>query len=112
MREERQDRLLRIRRSHVVPGGVPRIGGALSNLRAMMKGEGEGSYDAQQSRDATGGIRIAPDPVNTYRAEVEAFARAVIEDTDPPVGGEAGRWNQRVLAAAYESAGAGKAVTV
>ncbi len=74
--------------------------------------ETEGGYDAQQSRDASGGIRIAPDPVNMYRAEVEAFGRAVVDDTEPPVGGEDGLWNQRVLAAAYESAETGQAVTV
>mgnify|MGYP001826185961 FL=1 len=74
--------------------------------------EGEGGYDAQQSRDSSGGIRIAPDPVNMYRGEVEAFAQAVLDDTDPPVDGEAGLWNQRVVAAAYESAQTGKAVTV
>jgi predicted dehydrogenase len=74
--------------------------------------EGGGEYDAQQSRDTSGGIRITPDPVNMYRAEVEAFAQAVLEDTDPPVDGEAGLWNQRVVAAAYESAETGKAVAV
>ena len=74
--------------------------------------EGDGGYNAQQSRDPSGGIRIAPDPVNIYRAEVEAFAQAVLDDTDPPVGGEAGLWNQRVVAAAYESAETGRAATV
>ena len=37
---------------------------------------------------------------------------AVVDDAEPPVGGEAGLWNQRVVAAAYESAETGKAVTV
>ena len=47
--------------------------------------------------------------IDIYRAEIEAFSRAVVDDTEPPVSGEAGLWNQRVLAAAYESAGSGKA---
>jgi predicted dehydrogenase len=85
--------------------------GEAGEMVAYLEGA-EGGYDAQQSRDASGGIRMAPDPVNMYRAEVEAFSRAVIHDTDPPVGGEAGLWNQRVLAAAYESAETRKAVTV
>ena len=69
-------------------------------------------YDAQQARSAAEGVRIAPEPVNMYRAEVEAFSRAVLEGTAPPVGGESGLWNQKVIAAAYESAASGSWVAV
>ena len=61
---------------------------------------------------AEGGIPIAPPPVNMYRAEVEAFSRAVLEDTPPPVPGEDGLWSQKVLAACYESARTGAKVVV
>ena len=69
-------------------------------------------YAAQQQRDADAGIVIAPDPVNMYRAEVEAFSQAVLEDTDPPVGADLGLWSQKVLAACYESAKTGQAVAL
>ncbi len=73
----------------------------------------DAAYDAQQTRVPLGGaLKIAPAPVNMYRAEVEAFSRAVLDDTDPPVDGSAGLWNQKILAAAYQSAREGKAVRV
>ena len=67
-------------------------------------------YDAQQARRDGGRFVIAPTPVNTYRAEVEAFSQAVLDDTDPPVGADLGVWSQQVLAACYESAETGQAV--
>ena len=70
------------------------------------------AYDAQQARDEAGGLRIAPEPVNMYRAEVEAFSQAVLDDTAAPVGGELGLWSQKVLAAAYESAATGKTISL
>ncbi|RJP29952.1 MAG: gfo/Idh/MocA family oxidoreductase [Candidatus Omnitrophota bacterium] len=63
----------------------------------------DAGYEAQQIRTESGGIRIAPTPVNMYRAEVEAFSQAVLDDTPPPVDGEAGLWSQKVLAAAYDA---------
>jgi hypothetical protein len=72
-------------------------------------GGGEG-YDARQARASTEAVRIAPEAANMYRAEVEAFSRAVLEGTEPPVGGAQGVWNQRVLAAAYDSARTGRAI--
>lgn len=72
----------------------------------------ETGYDAQQQREAAGGIEIAPEPVNTYRAEIEAFSRAVLEGRQPPVTGEDGLRNQRLLAACYESARTGRMVEV
>lgn len=66
-----------------------------------------GAYTAAQDRDAGGGIAINPDPVNMYRAEVEAFSKAILERTPPPVSGRDGRWSQVVLAACYESAAKG-----
>lgn len=69
-----------------------------------------GEYAAQQERNAGGGVAINPPPVNMYRAEVEAFAKAVIENTEPPVNGAEGLWSQKVLAACYESAKTGRKV--
>jgi predicted dehydrogenase len=83
--------------------------GEAGEMVAFLEESGK-AYDAQQARADAGGLRIAPKPVNMYRAEVEAFSRAVLDDTAPPVGGELGLWSQRVLAAAYKSAQTGKMV--
>jgi predicted dehydrogenase len=74
--------------------------------------ESDQGYQAQQARDAGGGAIIQPEPVNMYRAEVEAFAKAVLDDTEPPVDGEAGLWSQKVLAACYESASTGRRMLI
>jgi predicted dehydrogenase len=68
-----------------------------------------GGYDAVQRRAGNGGMPIEPAPVNTYRAEIEAFSAAVLEGRPVPVDGEAGVRSQRVVAACYESASRGGA---
>jgi len=83
--------------------------GAAGELTVHLE-ETEGGYDAGQAREPVRARRIAPPPVNAYRAEVEAFSQAVLDGSDPPVDGTAGVWNQRVLAAAYRSARTGTAV--
>jgi predicted dehydrogenase len=70
------------------------------------------NYNAQQARTADGAQAIAPPPINTYRAQIEAFSDAILNDTPPPVDGAAGLWSQRVLAACYESARTGRRVTI
>jgi predicted dehydrogenase len=74
--------------------------------------ESDESYDVEQTRSCKEGVRIVPTPVNMYRAEVEAFSRAVIEAKKPPVDGQAGLWNLRVIEACYESARTGQAVSL
>jgi predicted dehydrogenase len=85
--------------------------GELGEMSAYLEGAAKG-YEAQQARSTGETSAIAPPPVNMYRAEIEAFSQAILEDTAPPVDGEAGLWLQRVLAACYESARTGRAVTV
>ncbi len=80
-------------------------------MTAILK-EGAGAYDAQQARDAAGGLDISPEPVNMYRAEIEAFSRAVLEGREPPVSVEAGLRSQKVLTACYLSARTGRVVEV
>ncbi len=72
----------------------------------------EGAYDAGQARVEGTAQRIAPEPANVYRAEVEAFGRTVIEGRreDPSV--EHGLRSQKALAACYESARSGRAVEI
>ncbi|MHC4561031.1 MAG: Gfo/Idh/MocA family protein [Planctomycetota bacterium] len=69
-------------------------------------------YYAQQTRTEAQGIIIAPEPVNTYQAEIEEFSRAIIEDREPLLSGELGLRSQKILAACYESARLGKVIEV
>lgn len=83
--------------------------GAAGSMVAYLK-EGAEGYDAQQARQAGGGLDIAPPPVNTYRAEIEEFSQAILENRDPANSAEIGLQSQRVLAACYESARTGQVI--
>ncbi|MEA3364012.1 MAG: Gfo/Idh/MocA family oxidoreductase [Candidatus Hydrogenedentes bacterium] len=85
--------------------------GEIGEMTAYLE-SGDAGYEAQQARSGGGGISITPNPVNMYRAEVEAFSQAVLDDTEPPVPGEDGLWSQRLLAACYEAAKTGCAVSL
>ena len=74
--------------------------------------EDHSAYNAQQKRDSGGGIVIAPEPVNMYRAEIEEFSAAILENREPLIGAQLGVRNQRILAACYESAKTGSTITV
>jgi len=74
--------------------------------------EPDKGYDAQQMRGDDKGMIIAPDPVNTYRAEIEEFSHAIIDDREPVISAELGLRSQEILTACYESARSGKAVEV
>jgi predicted dehydrogenase len=78
---------------------------------AFLEEDGK-DYDSQQARDGSQGIVIAPEPVNTYKAEIEEFSRAIIDDRKPLIDSGLGLRSQKVLAACYESARSGKAVEV
>ena len=69
-------------------------------------------YDAQQARTEAQGIIIAPEPVNTYQAEIEEFGQAIIDDREPVISGELGLRSQKILTACYESARSGKVIEV
>lgn len=70
---------------------------------------GAGGYDAQQQRAAARERLVPFRKVNTYRAEVEDFTRAVRTGSRPAVPIEDGLWNLRVVEAAYRSARTGRA---
>lgn len=74
--------------------------------------EAAAEYDAGQQRADDGGITIAPEPVNMYQAEVEAFSAAVQAEEDNVFTGANGLWSQKVLAACYESAHRGVAIAI
>jgi predicted dehydrogenase len=95
--------------SIVAEGTIGQGPGGEMWLRSDLRANG---YDASQSRERCPLRAIDVPPVNTYRAQIEAFSHAVLNDSDPPIDGRAGLWNQRVLAACYESARDGRMVEV
>ena len=74
--------------------------------------EPEEGYDAQQTRGNDEGMIVAPEPVNTYQAEIEEFSQAIIDDREPVISAELGLRSQKILAACYESATSGRVVEV
>jgi len=74
--------------------------------------EGPQGYDAQQSRMTDKGMEISPEPVNMYRAEIEEFGNAILENREPVNNAEIGLRNQKLLAACYESARTGQQINI
>ncbi|GMU19932.1 MAG: dehydrogenase [Phycisphaerae bacterium] len=73
---------------------------------------GQAGYDAAQTRAPGAGEFILPEPVNTYRAEIEDFSSALLEGRSCEPSAQAGLRSQQILTACYESAKTGQAVDV
>jgi predicted dehydrogenase len=85
--------------------------GDSGEMIAYLEG-GNTGYNARQARKNADGVLIDPDPVNTYMAEIEEFSRAILENRIPENNAGVGLRNQKILAACYESARTGKAITI
>ncbi len=82
------------------------------SLKAVLE-KGDKGYDAGQVREGGSPEEIiTPEVVNMYRAHIEAFCRAIEDDTEPPITGEDGLWSHRVIEACYRSAETGTTVAV
>lgn len=57
-------------------------------------------------------IKIAPKPQNTYLAEIEKFSAALLAGAPNPLSAELGLRSQKIIAACYESAKTGRAISV
>ncbi len=86
------------------------IGQGDPGTMTLRSGGSAAGYESKQLREGANGVAICPKEINVYRAQVEAFSRAVIEGVEPPVSGEDGLWSQQVLQACYQSAKTGRAV--
>ena len=85
--------------------------GSSGEMTAFLEGDQSG-YDAQQTRYIEEGIKIIPQPVNTYLAEIDEFSCAVLEKREPENNAEIGLRNQKVLSACYRSAKTGKVIDI
>jgi predicted dehydrogenase len=85
--------------------------GPAGQMKAFLEPDSK-DYDAQQARTEAHDMIFAPEPVNTYQAEIEEFSRAVIDDREPLINGELGLRSQKILTACYESTGTGKVIEV
>lgn len=73
---------------------------------------GSSEYNARQARSQAEGFAIAPEPVNTYRAEIEEFSCAILENREPKNNVSLGLRSQKILAACYESAKSGRILDI
>lgn len=85
--------------------------GPAGQMTAYLESDAAG-YDAAQARTAGEGTAIAPAPVNTYQAEIEDFSQALLEGRSMAGSAQAGLRSQQVLAACYESARTGRAISI
>jgi predicted dehydrogenase len=85
--------------------------GASGEMTAYLEGDSSG-YNAQQSRDSGDGFDISPEPVNTYRAEIEEFSCAILEKREPRNNVSLGLESQKIMAACYESARSRKTIII
>ena len=65
---------------------------------------GQGEIGQMRGLFSEGEIKISPKPVNTYRAEIEAFSREILEGQNSQESALRGLRSQILLAACYESA--------
>jgi len=83
--------------------------GPAGTARAFIE-KGMKGYEAEQKRSQSGGVDLKFPSVNTYQAEIEEFADAILENRKPVVSGEDGLWSQKLVLAAYESARTGRTI--
>src|SRR5690554_846112 len=85
--------------------------GEAGEMMAYLEGD-ESGYDASQQRDLASGEFINPTPVNTYKAEVEEFSAAILENREPKNSDKIGLSSQKLIAACYQAANSGKVIHV
>ena len=85
--------------------------GSAGEMTAYLQADTTG-YDAQQLRASDAGLKIAPEPRNIYRAEVEDFSQALLDGAPNPLSSELGLHSQKLVAACYESARTGRSLEI
>ena len=85
--------------------------GAAGQMIAYLENDNAG-YDAAQARSAADGQPVDPAPVNTYRAEIDEFGSAILENREPANNYSLGLRSQKIIEACYKSARTGKVVEI
>ena len=85
--------------------------GNKGNMTAYLEND-DVDYNANQIRNNSSGLKINPEPENTYLSEIVDFSNAVIENGQPSNDAETGLRIQKIIAACYESAKSGKYVEI
>ena len=62
-------------------------------------------YDAQQDHNLVEPIELTIEEGNMYTLELDAFANAIINDTEPPVSGKGTLSVQKIIESVYTSTG-------
>lgn len=83
--------------------------GAAGEMTAYLQNS-SATYNAEQSRSNGNGFKISPEPVNTYRAEIEEFSNAILGNREPLNSYAHGLRSQELLEACYKSARTGKII--
>jgi predicted dehydrogenase len=60
-------------------------------------------YDADQRNASKTYVSVDVPEENIYQAQIEAFSRAILENSEPPISAWDGAWNVRVIDAVYQS---------
>jgi predicted dehydrogenase len=89
-------------RGSIIASGT--IGQATLGSMTAFLTTSEADYNPQQPRALNSGLQISPEPINTYRAEIESFSNALLDGTPFPINGESGLHSQKIIAACYQSA--------
>jgi predicted dehydrogenase len=72
-------------------------------------------YEALQERaeaQEVEGKEVKVEPVRIYAAEIDHISECILDGKTPEINGELGLWSVKVVSACYESANAGRTVTV
>ena len=85
--------------------------GDSGEMIAYLEGENAG-YDAGQARQKADGMVINPTPVNTYRAEIDEFSKAILESRQPKNNQDAGLRSQKIIDICYQAAKTGRVIQI
>jgi len=71
-------------------------------LRVYLEGARK-DYDADQRNASNTYVAVDVPEENIYQAQIEAFSKAILENTEPPISVRDGAWNVRLIDTIYQS---------
>ena len=88
--------------SIIAIGTLSQVEGGTVEILACPEAKG---YDAKQDRSLVEPIKLEVEFGNMYTKELDAFAEAIVNDTEPPVSGKNTILVQKIIEAVYTSNG-------